>query len=174
MGETWGVEEVVVGNRLWNRPALCCTWSRGSCERPRRVSSLDASVSKYRYFPWSFLSLCFKSKGLSCFPSCARPPQRESVLLFLCPDSITSAGPLFLTSAGLQRYEKLLVYGMWYVWFMEIPRTPHSKATLHLQPFFPCSEVLLNSSLFPPEPRCSLDPLHSPPRSLLLLFTPNL
>lgn len=170
MGETGGVEEVVVGNRLWNRAALCCTWSRGSCERPRRVSSLDASVSKYHYFPWSFLSLCFKRRGSLAFPAA---PDRLNVSLLCCFCVLIQLPPRGRFS-WLQRCEKLLFYGMRYVWFMEIPGTPHSKATLHLQPFFPCSEVLLNSSLFPPEPRCSLNPLHSPPRSLLLLFTPNL
>lgn len=68
MGETRGVEEVV-GNRLWNRPALCCTWSPGLYERPPRISSLDTSVSKYHYFPWSFLSIFFKRRVSFAFPA---------------------------------------------------------------------------------------------------------
>lgn len=31
-------------NWILNRPALCCTWSCGSCERPCRVSSQDTAV----------------------------------------------------------------------------------------------------------------------------------
>lgn len=80
MGETRGVEEVV-GNRLWNRPALCCTWSPGLYERPPRISSLDTSVSKYQYFPWSFLSIFFKRRVSFAFPAA---PDRLNVSLFCC------------------------------------------------------------------------------------------
>lgn len=80
MGETRGVEEVV-GNRLWNRPALCCTWSPGLYERPCRISSLDTSVSKYHYFPWSFLSIFFKRRVSFAFPAA---PDRLNMSLFCC------------------------------------------------------------------------------------------
>lgn len=81
---------------ILNRPTLCCTWSCGSCERPLRVSPLDAAVSDAcgaAVSPRCFLSFYFKGVKGCCFSSCVQPFQLKSVLLlFSCPDSITSLG----------------------------------------------------------------------------------
>lgn len=152
-----------VGNWLLNRPALCCTWSRRSCERPCGVSSLDTAVSKYSYFPFHF-----KRRGsLSCFSSCTWTSQCEPFLLFLSPDSITSVGPfsrhLTCTRCAAEKRETLV---LWHAVCLICGDPRNSSQQSHTSapgPSFPFHEVLLNTSFLPPKLHILLIP------SILLL-----
>ena len=64
--ERWGPP----GNRRrLNRPALCCTWSRGCFEKQRRVGPLDSAAPRRSERCW-FPLLHIKMRWISCVSSC--------------------------------------------------------------------------------------------------------
>lgn len=124
---------------MLNRPALCCTWSCGSCERPCRVSSLDTAVPDTQKkknavsFPFSW-----KRRVTVAFPAAF---DHLTPNLFPCCFHVLIQLPLWdhspdtrhtHTHTELQRYEESQLYGMWCVLFMVIPDSLHSKATILL------------------------------------------
>lgn len=158
---------------MLNRPALCCTWSCGSCERPCRVSSLDTAVPDTQKkknavsFPFSW-----KRRVTVAFPAAF---DHLTPNLFPCCFHVLIQLPLWDHSPDTRhthtldcrdmRNRSFMACGVCYSWWSQI------LFIAKPQSFFPSTETPFFLSISHSSP---INPLHSPAHSPLLLFPPNL
>ncbi len=149
--QTFGVEAVYRNKRhgeleqnwMLNRPALCCTWSCGSCERPCRVSSLDTAVPdtpNTAVSPGVSSRFSWKREGLLLFQlRLTTSPRARSPLVF-------TSWFNYLCGTTLLRYD---VHTLDWRDVRNCTFTAcgvcYSRRSQALQPVFPFTEVPLNS-----------------------------